>query len=471
MKSLLLNILLVIGIVAGKAQTPGALITSHLPNSVSSLLNPNDDSWVTTSASAFVTNDQDESEISWVGIPQLDSEPSGDLNVGGACGTTDIMDDPTSGADASYVYFSDPDGNPNSGDEYMMYRLRISRDPGNGNFGFSVLVDIDEAFGYEDTDSVEGNPGFEIEIRVKNGSGSKAVYLDDVSGTTSGTNVASYNINIYTQRSYALSQQASCSGKQAVFYDFIVPFSDIESHFGITVNDPIRLVGATSINGATVLGSTASDIAGIDDDNYANSIAGQDQAFSDFINNQKGVSSADATGFGVLPVELTKFNAEAVSGVNLITWTTGMELANDYFIVESSINGKDFKAIGEIDGNGASISEINYSFVDETPNEIIYYRLKQVDFDGTYEYSNIIFVTQKATKPLAFNINTSGAFIKVNTNGREASCKVLNMQGAVVKNRTLMGVEFVDYNDLAHGVYTMVIENDHERISERFIVR
>ncbi len=390
--------------VAVDAQTPGALITTHIPSGTLSLLNPDDNSWVTTSGGAFSSDDQTESEISWVSISQYESEISGDLNVGGSCGTTDIMDDPSTGSDASYVYFQDTDGIPGNGDEYMFYRLRIAKDPGSGNFGFSVLVDIDEAFGYNDVDSVEGNPGFEMEIRVVNGGGSKGVYLDDVNGATSGTNVAFYNINFYTQRSYALSQNAACSSKPAVFYDFIVPFADIQNHFGITVDDPMRLVGATSINGATVLGSTASDIAGINDDNYANTIAGQDKAFSDFLKYQQGSSSSSATGFGVLPVELVKFEVLPTNGTNLIAWTTGMELNNDYFVIEKSLNGKDFHSIGEVNGYGKSSHEIDYNFIDEAPYENTYYRLKQVDLDGSVEYSKVILAKQDRKSRVFYSI-------------------------------------------------------------------
>lgn len=118
------------------AQTPGALITTQF----TSVLNPNGDAWVTRSGSNYITDDQTESELDWVSILQFDSEPNGDLNVGGSCGSTDIMDDPTTGGDASYVLFDDPNGIANDSDEVMMYRLRVARDPGNGNFGFSVLV-------------------------------------------------------------------------------------------------------------------------------------------------------------------------------------------------------------------------------------------------------------------------------------------------------------------------------------------
>jgi hypothetical protein len=264
------------------------------------------------------------------------------------------MDDTVTGGDASYVLFDDPNGIDNDSDEVMLYRLRVAKDPGNGNFGFSVLVDIDGLFGIEDPDSVEGNPGFEVEIRVVNGGGSQGVHVDDVRGTTSGTNLAIYNKLLYTQRSYALGQNAACSGKPVVFYDFYIPFKLLMKEFGISTSTAVRLIGATSINGASVLGSTASDIAGIDDDNYANTISGQDEAFTDFINNQTPTSTKNITGGGTLPVELISFSGINYDGQNNLKWSTGMELDNDFFLIEKSNNGIDYSAIAIIDGQGST---------------------------------------------------------------------------------------------------------------------
>lgn len=468
LRSILNTFIFSLLVFAVKAQTPGALITSP----ISTYLNPNGDSWVTTSGSAYVSNDQDESELDWVAIPQVDSEPSGDLNSGGPCGTTDIMDDPSSNADASYVLFKDPDGIPGNGDEYMLYRLRISRNPGNGNFGFSVLMDIDNKFGTEDPDSVEGNPGFEVEIRVKNGGGSKALYLDDVSGTTSGTNLTSYNLNIYTQKSYALSQNASCTGKPAVFYDFMVPFADLTTYFGMDINTTIRLVGATSQNGQTVLGSAASDIAGIDDDNYANSVAGQDLAFATFIGNQPGVAAKDATGFGVLPVELTSFTCKVTNGVNLIQWTTGMELNNDYFVVEKSFDGKIFFPIGEVNGHGRSTTEINYNFTDYNVEGKMFYRLKQVDFDGSVEYSKIIMSSfRKNGAPEILSTSSPNQF-KVNMNAAETSTLyVFNAHGQVISSQTLNQSGFVNFNDYKSAIYVVKVINEFGTATQRVIVK
>lgn len=470
MKQLIYILLFIVFNLTGVAQTPGALITPNYIIPPATFLNPNGDNWVTSSGGAYIANDQDESELSWTSIPQVDLEPNGDLNSGGSCGTTDIMDDPSTGGAASYVLFVDPNGILGDDDEYMIYRLRIARDPGSGNFGFSVLMDIDGKFGSEDLDSIEGNPGFEVEVRVKNGGGSKALYLDDVNGATSGTNKESYSLAFYTQRSYALSQNAACTGKPVVFYDFIIPFIDLKTHFGMDVNTGIRLVGATSQNGNTVLGSAAADIAGLNDDNYANTVAGQDQAFRDFVNNQTPAKASDATGFGVLPVELGAFNGYATENLNILNWMTYMEVNNEKFVIERSFDGADFQPIGEVYGAGSTAETQKYEFADYSYSKSAFYRLKQVDFDGQVEYSKTIWIQHGSESEMTVSLQNN----QLNLNGDYKSAELLlvTLEGRVVKHEQVNSANFIDLNDLAPGVYIVKgISNSGLVISEKIYVR
>lgn len=277
MKQKLLNLLFLFTGLFGIAQTPGGIFQSATPDS--NPLNPNGDAWITASGTAFVTDDQTESEIAYIAIPQVSSEPSGDLATGSSCGPTDIVDNPSTGADGSYFSIQDPDGNPSSGDELLLFRLRIATDPGNGAFGFSVLVDTDILFGAADPNSVNGNPGFEYEIRLKSGGGA-GVFVDDVDGTTNGTNITSFSIGTNSQRSYALSQDINCNNT-AVFYDFFITLSSI----GLTDTSNFRLIAATASAPGSVLGGSASDIGGIDDnDPFYN--GDQDLVFNSSIEEQ-----------------------------------------------------------------------------------------------------------------------------------------------------------------------------------------
>ncbi len=108
--------------------------------------------------------------------------------------------------------------------------------------------------------------------------------------------------------------------------------------------------------------------------------------------------SAWGTNFGVgtassLPIKLISFNATRQNNQAQLTFSTATEENNNFFAIERSGNGTDFRTIGKVNGAGTTTSIQNYTFSDETPlSGINYYRLKQVDFDGQFSYSPVVNV-------------------------------------------------------------------------------
>lgn len=91
-----------------------------------------------------------------------------------------------------------------------------------------------------------------------------------------------------------------------------------------------------------------------------------------------------------LPIELLDFNAIQVNNQVHLTWETASETNNDFFAIERSEDGTDWEEIIQVDGAGNSVSLLSYSAIDSRPSlGISYYRLKQTDFDGQFEYSDI----------------------------------------------------------------------------------
>jgi len=92
-----------------------------------------------------------------------------------------------------------------------------------------------------------------------------------------------------------------------------------------------------------------------------------------------------------LSVELVDFKAETITNFTNLKWTTTTERNNSHFSIEKSLNGYDFEEIGKISGFGNSMSRLNYNFTEYTQlYGTVYYRLKQVDFDGNSSYSYTI---------------------------------------------------------------------------------
>lgn len=106
-----------------------------------------------------------------------------------------------------------------------------------------------------------------------------------------------------------------------------------------------------------------------------------------------------------LPVELINF--EAVNDLPHIHlyWTTATELNNAYFEVHRSQDGTKWTLIGEVDGHGTTNQAQYYQFADASATGgTWYYRLKQVDYDGTFEYSEIVWVVNENADQLHVNI-------------------------------------------------------------------
>lgn len=97
-----------------------------------------------------------------------------------------------------------------------------------------------------------------------------------------------------------------------------------------------------------------------------------------------------------LPVELLYLEVDQPTDQSVVElkWATASETNNNYFEVQRKTGGKPFQAIGFIDGQGTSTERHRYNFDDPVQVErTIYYRLKQVDFDGTTHFSNVISVS------------------------------------------------------------------------------
>ncbi|HEY6625700.1 MAG TPA: T9SS type A sorting domain-containing protein, partial [Ignavibacteriaceae bacterium] len=119
--------------------------------------------------------------------------------------------------------------------------------------------------------------------------------------------------------------------------------------------------------------------------------------------DSQGIYAQDINPLGqlgqpIIPVELTSFTAIVIGKNVNLNWSTATETNNKGFEVEKLRNdliglSNDWEKIGIVDGNGTTTEPISYSFVDANVISGAYqYRLKQIDYDGTFEYSNTIVV-------------------------------------------------------------------------------
>jgi hypothetical protein len=96
-------------------------------------------------------------------------------------------------------------------------------------------------------------------------------------------------------------------------------------------------------------------------------------------------------GTVAVPVELTSFSGFVANGNVTLNWSTATETNNQGFDVERFVESFNWEKIGFVQGSGTTTELRSYSFVDENVTEGKYsYRLKQIDFDGSFEYSDVV---------------------------------------------------------------------------------
>ncbi len=103
------------------------------------------------------------------------------------------------------------------------------------------------------------------------------------------------------------------------------------------------------------------------------------------------------SGGTVLPIMLSSFFANRTKDNEVkVTWQTASESQNKGFDIERSTDGSRFEKIGFVAGKGTTSETQNYSFEDKSASGLVYYRLKQLDFDGRFEYSHVLVVDNKS---------------------------------------------------------------------------
>jgi Secretion system C-terminal sorting domain len=167
-----------------------------------------------------------------------------------------------------------------------------------------------------------------------------------------------------------------------------------------------------------------------------------------------------------LSVDFYKLNLKSTINTNLLSWQTTTEKNNAQFQIERSQNGEIFSKIGEVKGRGNSNVEQNYTFTDASPVKgINYYRLRQVDFDGTETISKIVSTTfdgKGQNKFKAYPTLTQDLVnIELNEEGK-TEIAVRDLTGRVLLTKNTEGVSNATLNlgTLANGLYIMSVRSN-----------
>lgn len=176
---------------------------------------------------------------------------------------------------------------------------------------------------------------------------------------------------------------------------------------------------------------------------------------------------------GGLPVSLTSFTGSIQANKALLTWKTASENNNSHFNVEQSTDGRNFRVVGKVNGAGNAVVEKTYSFLSsglvEGKN---FYRLAQVDFDGTTKYSSIVSLSFAPELRLRIEPNPviGNLVLKATSSIIGKQYYISSPAGKVVQKGSITG-ETINIASLANGMYFLNVEGAGKKFTSTMFAK
>ena len=176
-----------------------------------------------------------------------------------------------------------------------------------------------------------------------------------------------------------------------------------------------------------------------------------------------------------LSIELNFFRGDQNNQFINFEWSTASEINNDYFTIEGSIDGEQWESLMNINGSGTTSDENFYSEnFDNRVNDFVYFRLKQTDFDGQFDFSDVISVKPNVEDDFKIYPNPlKGQSLKITfSNNNKYSIVIASVAGnkMFVKNEVEARELWIDNLALPSGLYIVSILTNEEVISKRLVV-
>ncbi|WP_460614270.1 Ig-like domain-containing protein [Hymenobacter seoulensis] len=201
----------------------------------------------------------------------------------------------------------------------------------------------------------------------------------------------------------------------------------------------------------------------------------------DFVGAPSSPSTISVKLSQPLPVELTQFDAVAKQDDALVTWTTIMEKNSDHFDIERSVDGRSFSKVGTVKGQGSTTQEHRYRFIDgkaRLVGALLYYRLRQVDTDGTFQYSSVKTVKFAEQLPTSYTVGLvpnptlgSTALDLSSLPAGTYTVDIIDVTGRVLQVGKATGgaLSALDVQQFAKGVYIIKVHNAAISITQRLV--
>lgn len=194
------------------------------------------------------------------------------------------------------------------------------------------------------------------------------------------------------------------------------------------------------------------------------------------INGTKNYGTNNAAGLQTIlggtcvpaPIELLSFRGKTHGKKNILEWETATETNNDFFTLERSSDAVNFDAVARIEGAGNSTALRTYHYADPaSADKILYYRLKQTDFDNRFSYSEIVSLARPPDAdfmPIVYFDNTNQQLKISGGTGEIMQAEVLDLLGRIVYRREFNGEQAGELSFLSPGLYVARIYDGNNEL-------
>ncbi|MEP6646545.1 MAG: T9SS type A sorting domain-containing protein [Saprospiraceae bacterium] len=298
---------------------------------------------------------------------------------------------------------------------------------------------------------------YDIWYVINGGGGSSVVYAND--GTciiTNNTDLPPSGATTFIRVGASQGTNANVINQNTLLHNFCMTYTTIEALIGSTLTAGVTFGGFNSNMSVNVNNVPTNAI----------------------INPASLTFSTINNSCITLPVTWLSFNATKEGSTSKLTWSTAQEFNNAGFVVENSIDGVHFEKIGEVTAGNSSEATHRYSFTDSKPfNGKNYYRIRQFDYDGNSDYSQIrtvsftgiLFGVRVWPNPVNSTLNIQ---VPLGEN-EKAALTLYNSTGQIVIRKDYdTGIlnATLDVSHVDPGLYSLLVETQTGSYVERIVV-
>jgi hypothetical protein len=270
--------------------------------------------------------------------------------------------------------------------------------------------------------------------------------INNVDGTTFPEGIVGVMISMDGTKVKFLNTQSGLPGNVSVCsvsdHTIFLKLGAISSGVSFTLN----IEGVAAQNSVSIAGN----IVYYDGSNDCTDGAPAPLSFSDEDNNNTSSQVIDIVA--VTPVTLISFTGKAEGSIAVLDWATAEETEFSHFEIESSADALSFQKVGEVFAKG---SNNNYTFSTAQNEDLVYYRLKMVDHDGSFAYSKIIPVSLDESTAPSFLVYPNPTVDYLQIKNKEAGVvRIIDVTGKQIRNQKVdAGIQVIDVKNLREGVY------------------